>query len=170
MRLSDWQSRAPHPDAMTPRVQGPTIEALALLGAGRDPECWVVWGDDPAARYTILALSMAGLVVINCRVNVPGEGPRAGGKIVRWSRLQVGELSVEVQGGHRVITFQIEQQLLHGVDTDAEEIARFVDTVFAAMDGRWTAVSGAIGPPSPVAGGTPSSSIEPPSELKATDF
>ena len=53
---------------------------------------------------------MAGLVQVNVRVNVPGEGPRTTGKLVRWHRVQVGELSVEIQGGHRLLTFQVESQ------------------------------------------------------------
>ena len=146
MRLSEWQPRAPHRDSMTAKVMASATEALALLGAGRDPECWIVWGDDPAVRYTILAPALAGLVIVNVRVNVPGEGPRAG-KIVRWHRVQVGELSVEIQGVHRVITFQVESQLLHGANEEVDEVARFVDSVFAAIDGRWTALSSATAHP-----------------------
>ena len=134
---------------MTAKVLTPAIEALALLGAGRDPDCWVAWGEDPAARYTILAPSPAGLVLVNARVNIPGEGPRASGKIVRWHRVQVGELSVEIQAGHRLITFQVESQLLHGADEEADLVAAFVDTIFAAIDGRWAGGGGAISLPGP---------------------
>ncbi len=152
MRLSEWQSRAPHRDSMTAKVMASATDALALLGAGRDPDCWIVWGDDPAARYTILAPALAGLVIVNVRVNVPGEGPRSAGKISRWHRVQVGELSVEIQGGHRLITFQVESQLLHGANEEADAIATFVDTIFAAIDGRWATLSSAIalsGPSAP---------------------
>jgi hypothetical protein len=137
MRLSEWEARAPHPDAVAAKVVAPAIDALVLLGGGRDPECWIVWGDDPSARYTILAPAIAGLVMVNVRVNVPGEGPRAAGKIVRWHRVQIGELSVEVQGGHRLISFQVETHPLHGVDGDADMVAAFADGIFAAIDGRW---------------------------------
>lgn len=136
MLLSDWRPRAPHRESMAAKVLVPATDVLALLGAGRDPECWILWGDDPGVRYTILAPAPSGLVIVNVRVNVPGEGPRAAGKLTRWQRVQVGELSAETQGGHRVIAFQVESQLLRGVDTQADEVATFVDAVFAAMDGR----------------------------------
>ncbi len=145
MRLSEWQSRSPNRDSMAAKVVAPAIEAVALLGAERDPDCWISWGEDPDARYTILAPAPAGLVVVNVRVNVPGEGPRAAGKIVRWHRVSVGELSVEIQGGHRLITFQLESHLLRGSNDDADEIARFVGSIFAAIDGR------AVPPPSAIA-------------------
>ena len=149
MRLSAWGARAPNRESMAPKVLDPAIDALGLLGSGRDPECWISWGDDPGARYTILAIAPAGLAVVNVRVNVPGEGPRAAGKIVRWSRVSVGELSVEIQGGHRLVTFQIESQLLRGTDDEAVEVARFVDSVLAAIDGRAGRGPGVIALPGP---------------------
>jgi hypothetical protein len=138
MRLSEWQASTPHRDAMAEKVLAPARDALALLGAERDPECWVVWGDDPLARWTLLVPSAAGLVQVNVRVNVPGEGPRSAGKLIRWHRVQIGELSVEIQGGHRLLTFQVESQLLHGADAEADAVASFVETLFAVMDGRTT--------------------------------
>lgn len=136
MRLSEWQASTIHRVSMDEKVLAPTRDALALLGADRDPECWIVWGDDPLVRWTLLVPSPAGLVQVNVRVNVPGEGPRAAGKVIRWHRVQIGELSVEIQGGHRLLTFQVESQLLHGADAEADAMASFVDTLFAAMDGR----------------------------------
>ena len=136
MRLSEWQANTPHRDSVADKVLGPARDALALLGADRDPECWIVWGEDPQARWTLLAPSAAGLLQVNVRVNVPGEGPRAAGKVIRWHRVQIGELSVEIQGGHRLLTFQVESQLLHAADAEADAMATFVDTLFAAMDGR----------------------------------
>ena len=50
MRLSEWHSRSPSRESMAAKVLAPAIEALALLGADRDPDCWIAWGDDPAAR------------------------------------------------------------------------------------------------------------------------
>jgi len=136
MRLSGWQGRGDHRDSMVEKVLDPARTALELLGAERDPECWIVWGDDPAVRWMLLAPATAGLVQVNVRVNVPGEGPRAAGKLIRWHRVQVGELSVEIQGGHRLLTFQVESALLHGADAEADAVAAFVDRLFAAMDGR----------------------------------
>jgi hypothetical protein len=121
---------------MAEKVLGPVHDALALLGAERDPECWIVWGDDPEARWTLLVPTGAGLLQINVRVNVPGEGPRSAGKLIRWHRVQIGELSVEIQGGHRLLTFQVETYLLHGGDAEADAVAAFVGMLLAAMDGR----------------------------------
>lgn len=160
MRLGEWQSRSPNRDSMAARVMAPTIEALTLLGAERDPDCWISWGDDPGTRYTILAPAPAGLAVVNVRVNVPGEGPRIAGKIVRWQRVSVGELSVEIQGGHRLITFQVESQLLHGADDDADRVARFVASIFAGIDGRAARQASAISLPGPAAAGPPDATAE----------
>ncbi len=136
MRLSDWRARAPHKDAMTLKVTAVIEPVLSSLGAESDPSCWVAWGDDPAVRYTILAPTPAGLVVAHVRVNVPQEGPRAGGKVVRWSRVQIGELAIEMAGGHRLISFQVENQVMRGSDADADTIAAFALELFAAIDGR----------------------------------
>ena len=136
MRLSAWQAATPHRDSMVAKVLGPVHEALELLGAGPDPECWIAWGDDPAIRWAVLAPTAAGLVQVNVRVNVPGEGPRAAGKLTRWQRVQIGELSVEIQGGHRMLTFQVESQLIHAADTTADAASAFAAALFAAMDGR----------------------------------
>ena len=127
------------------------MEALTLLGAARDPDCWIFWGDDPAARYTIMAPAAVGLAVVNVRVNVPGEGPRAAGKVVRWPRVSVGELSVEIQGGHHLVTFQVESQLMRGAEDEAPEVARFAGVILAAIDGRQVPGDRAIELPGPAA-------------------
>ena len=119
-----------------PKVLSVVDDALAGLGADPDPECWVVWGDDPSSRYALLVPTPSGLVVVNVRVSVPGEGPRAGGKVVRWPRVQLGELAVEIQGGHRLVTFQVETHVLNGADAAADAIAVFAQSIFAAVDGR----------------------------------
>jgi hypothetical protein len=136
MRLDQWPQRAPHKDALTPKVRGVIEPAIAALGGDPDPECWIVWGDDPAIRYTVLALSEAGLVLVAVRVNVPQEGPRSSGKLIRWNRVQTGELAMDIGGGHRLLSFQIEGLVLRGSDAEAEEIAAFALDVFAGMDGR----------------------------------
>ena len=51
---------------------------------------------------------LAGLVIVASGRNLAGSGPRATAKIVRWSRVQVGELAVETEGPHRMISFQVE--------------------------------------------------------------
>ncbi len=115
MRLSDWRGRTPHRDSMTSKVVA--VDRTTRDGDGRlaDPMCWVVWGDDPASRYVILVPTEAGLLQVNVRVNVPQEGPRASGKLVRWNRVQVGELAMEVASGHHLLSFQVEKPDPQGV-------------------------------------------------------
>ena len=136
MRLSDWRGRAPHKDAMAPKVAAALDAAVGTLGADPDPSSWVAWGDDPSVRYHVLIPTADGLIQAHVRVNVPGEGPRVSAKVTRWSRVQVGELAIEVTAGHRLMTFQVEGQVLRGPDADAEAIALFARQVFAAQDGR----------------------------------
>ena len=136
MRLSEWQARGQHQASMADKVLAAARDALELLGAERDPDGWVLWGDDPQSRWSMLVPISAGLIQLNVRVNVPGEGPRAAGKLVRWPRVQHGELQAEVQGGHRILTFQVEQTVFHGADAEADAVAEFVQLMFAAMDGR----------------------------------
>ena len=54
MRRSAWRAKAPFKDSVAPKVLSVVDDALAGLGADPDPECWVVWGDDPSSRYTLL--------------------------------------------------------------------------------------------------------------------
>ena len=136
MRWSGWRAKAPFKDSISPKVLAVVDAALSALGADPDPECWVAWGDDPRSRYLLFVPTASGLVQVNVRVTVPGEGPRAGGKVVRWSRVQLGELAVEIQGGHRLVTFQVEAQVLNGADAAGDAIADFAQVLFAAVDGR----------------------------------
>jgi hypothetical protein len=136
MRLSDWRASPPTRESMTLKVLAVIEPVLIAMGAEKDPSCWVLWGDDPSLRYSILVPTASGLVTCAVRVNVPGEGPRASAKLVRWSRVQLGELAVETQAGHRVTTFQVEQHVLRGADAIAGRIAGFALALFAAVDGR----------------------------------
>ncbi|HEY7523413.1 MAG TPA: hypothetical protein VH720_07130 [Candidatus Limnocylindrales bacterium] len=136
MRLSDWRRKAPHRDAMTSKVLDVLEPVLVTMGTDPDPECWVAWGDDPGIRYAVLAPTPAGLVLVHVRVNQPGEGPRAAAKLVRWPRVQFGELAVETQAGRRLLSFQVEGQILRGVETEAELISTFALQLLAASDGR----------------------------------
>lgn len=136
MRLSEWEAEAPSRETMSAKVMDVLRPVLAGLGSPPDPHCWVAWGDDPRVRYQILAVAPAGLAMCNVRVNVPGEGPRASGKLARWSRLQVGELDVEAAGGHRHLGVQVEGQVLRAVDGGVDRLAAFVQLVLAGMDGR----------------------------------
>ena len=136
MRFSDWRHRAPTKDALGPNVIAVIEPILELLGARDDSSCWIVWGEDPGTRFLVFTISDAGLIQANVRVNVPQEGPRASGKLVRWSRVQTGELGIEMVSGHHIISFQLEGQVLRGSDSDADEIGAFALDVFAAIDGR----------------------------------
>lgn len=139
MRLSEWRAAAPTKEAASSRVMAVVEPVLESLGAGRDPECWIAWGDDPALRWTLLAPTPAGLVECAVRVSVPGEGPRAAAKLVRWPRVQVGDLAVETQAGHRFVSIQVEGLVLKGVDAEADRVAAFVRRLFDAIDGRTSA-------------------------------
>jgi hypothetical protein len=136
MRLSEWAKRAPHKDSMAPKVLAVLKPVLTGLGAKADPSCWVAWGDDPAARYTVLVATAAGLVQAIVRVMVPQEGPRAGGKLLRWNRVQTGELAIDMASGHRLVSFQVENVLLRGTDDEGEAVSAFALEVYAAMNGQ----------------------------------
>lgn len=136
MRLSDWRSRAPHKDAMTPKVLAVIEPVLESLGAEPDPSAWVVWGEDPGVRYVLLVPTDTGLLQVLVRVNAPGEGPRASAKVIRWPRVQVGELGLEVVSGHRLLGFQVESHVLRGSDDEGDAIAAFALELLARIDGR----------------------------------
>ncbi len=147
MRLSEWRAEAPTRDALASKVTDVVAPVMRALTDDPDPECWIAWGDDPSIRYTILAPTEAGLVTCFVRVNVPGEGPRASAKLVRWNRVQVGELAIETQAGHRLVSFQVETSVLRGADAMADRVGAFAKRLFAAIDGRPWSPS----PPAPAA-------------------
>ncbi len=136
MRLSEWRTRAPHKDSMNAKVLAVIEPVLAALGAEPDPSTWIVWGEDPGVRYVMLVPTDAGLLQVLVRVNVPGEGPRASAKVIRWSRIQVGELGLEMVSGRRMLGFQVESHILHGRDEEGDAIASFALEVLARIDGR----------------------------------
>jgi hypothetical protein len=136
MRLSEWRATAPTPEAAGPKVLAVAEVVLATLGATPDADCWVSWGDDPGGRWVLLAPTPAGLISAHVRVNVPQEGPRASAKLVRWSRVQLGEIAVEVQGSHRIISATLEGVIMRGVDADADIVGSFLQVILAAIDGR----------------------------------
>ena len=136
MRLSAWRAAAPHRDAVTAKVAAVVDPVLLAFGAEDDPHCWVAWGDEPGTRFTVLVPTDPGLITCFVRVNVPMEGPRASAKLIRWNRVAIGELGVETQAGHRILSFQIEGNVLRGVDVEADRVAAFALRVIAAIDGR----------------------------------
>lgn len=136
MRLSEWSAVAPSRGSVAPKVLAVAASALATLGASPDPDCWASWGDDPAARWLLLVPTPAGLVTAHIRVNVPQEGPRAAAKLVRWSRVQLGEVAVEVQGAHRLMSASVDGVVLRGADAEADALGIFLQAILAAIDGR----------------------------------
>lgn len=136
MRLSEWVDDAPTASVVVPRVLGVVQPVLAALGVGEDADVWVIWGEEPQVRWSVLAPTVAGLATVHVRVNVAQEGPRASGKLTRWPRVQVGDLAVEMQGLHRVVATTVEGQVLRGIDDVADRIAAFVAAIYAAIDGR----------------------------------
>lgn len=117
------------------RVIAAVGAVLGTLGADPDGECWVVWGNDAMIKWSMFMPTPAGLVALSVRP-VSQDGPRVSGKVVRWSRLQVGEFSVEYQAGHRVVGVSVEGVVLQGADAEADEIGAFLNTIYAAIDGR----------------------------------
>jgi hypothetical protein len=136
MRLSEWRATAPAKAAAGPKVAGVVDPVLKALGADSDPHCWVAWGEEPANRFTVFVPTEPGLIACFVRTNVSGDGPRATTKLVRWNRVSIGELGVETQAGHRMLSFQLESQVLRGVDAEADRAAAFALRVIAAIDGR----------------------------------
>jgi hypothetical protein len=137
MLLSEWRKTAPNRECMSNKVVAVLKPVLADLGAAGDPACWVLWGEDPEFRYSVMAPTPAGLVTVAVRVNGAGaEGPRATGKLIRWGKLQVSDLAVESADGHRLVAIQIEGQVLKGIDDEADRICDFVLGLLAAVDGR----------------------------------
>ncbi|MGD0018134.1 MAG: hypothetical protein ABSD62_02675 [Candidatus Limnocylindrales bacterium] len=121
---------------MSNKVLAVLKPVLTDLGADDDPACWVLWGEDPEFRYSVMAPTPAGLITVAIRVSGGAEGPRATGKLVRWGKLQVTELGVESTGGHRIVATQIEGQVLKGTDEEADQICEFVLGLLAGIDGR----------------------------------
>jgi hypothetical protein len=147
MRLSEWRAAAPARPAVDAKVIAVVTPVLEALGAGADPHCWVAWGDDVSSRWQVLVPTMSGLVVVFVRVNLAGEGPRASAKLVRWGRVQVGELAIETQSGHRILSFSVENVILKGVDAEADRVASFALGLIGAIDGRLASVDAAFGLP-----------------------
>lgn len=136
MRLSGWRAKAPGRDGISARVTDAVGAILESLGADADPHGWVTWGDETGSRWTLLAPCAAGLAVVNVRAGAPEEGPRAAGRLIRWAKVQLGELSAEAERGHRLVMFQIEGQPIRGADDTADEVAAFAGLALAGLEGR----------------------------------
>jgi hypothetical protein len=144
MLLSEWRKTAPNLECMSNKVLAVLMPVLADLGAYGDPACWVIWGEDPEFRYSVMAPTPAGLATIAVRLSGGEEGPRATGKLVRWAKLQVSELNVEASGSNRLVALQIEGQVLRGMDEEADQICEFVRGLLAGIDGRTWQAAGPI--------------------------
>jgi hypothetical protein len=136
MRLSGWRSRSPGRAGINQKVIETVGSILGSLGAEADPHCWVIWGDETGSRWTLMAPGPAGLAVVNVRAGGLQEGSRAAGRLVRWSKVQLGELAAESERGHRLVMFQIEGQPLRGIDDNADDVAAFAGLALAGFAGR----------------------------------
>lgn len=136
MRLSEWRRTAPTVESISGAVLAMLKPVFADLGADADPTCWVVWGEDPEARYSILVPTVAGLITAAIRTANQGGTPRATAKLVRWPKLSVSELNLESNGEHRIIVVQVETLYLKGVDEEADRICEFVRDLIAEIDDR----------------------------------
>src|ERR1035437_8235036 len=135
MRLGEWRKAAPNKDSMNSRVLAILRPVLIDLGTDADAECWVAWGEDPESRCSVLAPTAAGLITVAIRPTGP-DGARATGKLIRWTKLSVSELSIESSAGHRLDAVQVESHVLKGIDTEADRICEFVRGLIASIDGR----------------------------------
>jgi hypothetical protein len=135
MRLSEWRKAAPSKESMSNRVAATLEPVLVDLGADADAECWVCWGDDPEMRYSILAPTVAGLATVAVRLSGP-DNVRAMAKLIRWSKVSVSELDIDASDGHRIVAVQVENQVLKGVDEEADRICEFVRGLVAAIENR----------------------------------
>lgn len=136
MRLSAWRLKAPGKDGLNPRIIESVGMILTALGTDADPHGWLTWADETGSRWAFMAPCEAGLAVVNVRAGLPTEGPRAGGRLVRWTKVQIGELAVETERGHRLVMFQVEGQPIRGTDDQADDVAEFASLVLAGVDGR----------------------------------
>jgi len=136
MRLSGWRSKAPGKDGLNQKALDLVGSILASLGAEADPHCWITWGDETGSRWTLMAPCSAGLATVNVRAGGVGEGSRAGGRLIRWSKVQVGELAAEAERGHLLVMFQVEGQPIRGTDDHADDVAAFAGLTLAGLEGR----------------------------------
>lgn len=136
MRLSGWRKTAPAPESMSAEVLTVLNPVLADLGAEADPDCWVVWGDDPQLRYAVLVPTLAGLISAAVRIAGPEGGLRTSAKLIRWSKLSVSELALDWSGGHRIVAVQVETHVLKGTDDEADRICEFVRGLIAEIGDR----------------------------------
>ncbi len=136
MRLSEWSAVAPTRAAVAPKVLAvagarsprsgrPPIRTAGSAGATIRRSAGCSWPPRRPASSTA-----------HVRVNVPQEGPRAAAKLVRWSRVQLGEVAVEAQGAHRLISATVEGVVLRGADAEADAVGAFLQALLAAIDGR----------------------------------
>jgi len=68
MILSEWRKTAPNRECLSNKVLAVLKPVLADLGADGDPDSWIVWGDDPAFRYSVMTPTPAGLIVVGLRL------------------------------------------------------------------------------------------------------
>jgi hypothetical protein len=143
MHLTEWRETAPDGGCLSEPVMAVLARVLVDLGADEDPECWVIWGEDPQLKYSVLVPTAAGLIFVAVRLN-PGAEPKVTGKLFRWSKLQVGEFTLDAVGEHRIVAVQVEGLVLKGSDEEADRICEFVRGLVAGVDGRAFRTAGPV--------------------------
>jgi hypothetical protein len=135
MRFADWQATPEGSRYLSDRLVKLIESAAHTLGARDATPCYVAWGEQPEARFQVMLSTDGGLAIFSVRANVPQEGPRLSGRLVRWARVQVGELTFEAHSGHVQVSAQFEGQVLLGLDAAGERIAEWMTEVYRRVDG-----------------------------------
>jgi hypothetical protein len=159
MRLSEWRENAPLAEAASDAVMAVVEPLLVDLGASADPESWVVWGEEPGMKYSILAPSLGGLITVVVRPLGSQDGPRAVAKLIRWSKLAVSELNIDSTGGHRIVAVQVESHVLKGVDEEADHICEFVRDLIAGIENRVPQIQQVVAGYAPVMAASPAAGV-----------
>jgi hypothetical protein len=134
MRFAEWRDGPEGRQRLPEKVIFLIETVTQTLGADGEVSCYVVRGDQPDSRFQVLAATSAGLMALNVRVNLPQEGPRVSGRLVRWGRVQAGEVAIEGHGGHVQVSAQFEGAVLQGLDSAAREIAVWMTEVYRNLD------------------------------------
>ena len=135
MQFSDWCET----DEGRRRIPEPLVtligNAMRTLGVPLDAPAHVIWGDQPGQRFMVMLACDAGLAILGVRPSTPQEGPRVSGRLLRWSRVQVGELAIEAHHGHVQASAQMEGQVLQGLDAAGAQVAGWMAEVYRRVEG-----------------------------------
>ena len=126
MRLSEWRAASPSKEAGGAKVAATVDPVLRSLGAEHGSGLLGRVGRRTGRSLHDLRSDRGRPHhVLSSGSTSPARARGRAAKLIRWSRVQLGELAIETQGGHRILSFQVEQQVLQGADDKADRIARF---------------------------------------------